>query len=107
MDQITLGLDPLPKKTRKKVFLEEMHQCVQWGALVALVQPHARGAHQALGARPAEADVWGDAGYQGVDKREELRTASAPMSSTRCASSNSSLATPGAGIAGWPTIQRD
>ena len=52
MDQITLGLDPLPKKTRKEVFLEEMNQVVPWGALVALIQPHARGAHQALGGRP-------------------------------------------------------
>jgi len=52
MDQITLGLDPLTKKTRKEVFLEEMSQVVPWGALVALIQPHARGAHQALGGRP-------------------------------------------------------
>ena len=28
MDQITLGLDPLPKKTRKEIFLEEMNQVV-------------------------------------------------------------------------------
>lgn len=26
MDQITLGLDPLPKKTRKEVLLDEMNQ---------------------------------------------------------------------------------
>lgn len=52
MDQITLGLDPLPKKTRKEVFLDEMNQVVPWAELVALVQPHARGAHQALGGRP-------------------------------------------------------
>ena len=52
MDQITLGLDPLPKKTRKEVFLDEMNQVVPWPALVALIQPHARGAHQALGGRP-------------------------------------------------------
>lgn len=52
MDQITLGLDPLPKKTRKEVFLDEMNQVVPWAALVALIQPHARGAHQALGGRP-------------------------------------------------------
>lgn len=52
MDQITLGLDPLPKKTRKEVFLDEMNQVVPWAALVALIQPHARGAHQAwAGAR--------------------------------------------------------
>jgi IS5 family transposase len=52
MDQITLGLNPLPKKTRKEVFLDEMNQVVPWPALVALIQPHARGAHQALGGRP-------------------------------------------------------
>lgn len=52
MDQYTLGLDPLPKKTRKEVFLEEMNQVVPWSTLVALIQPHARGAHQALGGRP-------------------------------------------------------
>lgn len=26
MDQFTLGLDPLPKNTRKEVFLDEMNQ---------------------------------------------------------------------------------
>lgn len=52
MDQITLGFEPLPKKTRKEVFLYEMSQVVPWAALVALIQPHARGAHQALGGRP-------------------------------------------------------
>jgi len=52
MDQITLGLDPLPKKTRKEVFLDEMNQVVPWAELVALIQPHVRGAHQALGGRP-------------------------------------------------------
>lgn len=51
MDQMTFGLDPLPKKTRKEVFLDEMNQVVPWAALVALIQPHARGAHQALGGR--------------------------------------------------------
>jgi len=52
MDQFTLGLDPLPKKTRKEVFLDEMNQVVPWAVLVALVAPFARGAHQALGGRP-------------------------------------------------------
>ena len=52
MDQMTFGRDPLPKKTRKEVFLDEMNQVVPWAELVALVQPHARGAHQALGGRP-------------------------------------------------------
>ncbi len=49
---MTSGLDPLPKKTRKEVFLDEMNQVVPWAALVALIKPHARGAHQALGGRP-------------------------------------------------------
>ena len=52
MDQITLGLGPLPKKTRKQVFLDEMNRVVPWAALVALIAPFARGAHQALGGRP-------------------------------------------------------
>ena len=52
MDQMTFGLDPLPKKTRKEVFLDEMNLVVPWAALVALIQPHVRGAHQALGGRP-------------------------------------------------------
>jgi IS5 family transposase len=52
MEQFNLSLDPLPKKTRKEVFLEEMDLVVPWDALVALIQPHARGAHQALGGRP-------------------------------------------------------
>lgn len=52
MDQYTLGLDPLPKKTRKEVFLEEMNQVVLWATLVGLIAPFARGAHRALGGRP-------------------------------------------------------
>ncbi|WP_441004853.1 transposase [Xanthomonas sp. NCPPB 1067] len=47
-----LGFDPLHNKTRKEIFLEEMNQAVPWAALVALIQPHSRGAHQALGGRP-------------------------------------------------------
>ena len=52
MNQTALGLDPLHKKTRKVVFLEEMNKVVPWQALVALIQPHARGAHQVLGGHP-------------------------------------------------------
>ena len=52
MNQITPGLDPLPRKTRKEVFLDEMNQVLPWSVLVTLIQPHARGAHQALGGRP-------------------------------------------------------
>jgi len=50
--QITLGLDPLPKKTRKEVFLDEMNQVVPWSVRVTMIQPHARGARQALGGGP-------------------------------------------------------
>lgn len=52
MNQIPLGLDPLHKKTRKEVFLGEMNLVVPWAALVGLIEPFARGAHQALGGRP-------------------------------------------------------
>ena len=52
MTQMTFGLEPLPKKTRKEIFLDEMNLVVPWVELVALIQPHARGAHQALGGRP-------------------------------------------------------
>jgi IS5 family transposase len=52
MNQTTLGFEPLHKKTRKEVFLQEMERVVPWAELVALIQPHARGAHQALGGRP-------------------------------------------------------
>ncbi len=51
MDQSKFGLDPLPKKTRKEVFLEEMNEVVPWADPVSLLQPHAREAHQALGGR--------------------------------------------------------
>jgi len=49
----TLGLEPLPKKTRKEVFLDEMDKVVPWAALVALIAPFAPGSHQALGGRPS------------------------------------------------------
>ncbi len=52
MDKYTLGLDSLPKKTRKEVVLDEMNQVVPWATLVALIAPFARGAHQALGGCP-------------------------------------------------------
>ena len=52
MNQLNFGLDPLPKKTRKQIFLEEMNQVVPWSELVGLIEPYARGAHQALGGRP-------------------------------------------------------
>jgi IS5 family transposase len=52
MDQTNFGFDPLLKKTRKEIFLGEMNRVVPWPQLVALIAPHARGAHQALGGRP-------------------------------------------------------
>ncbi|MFZ2987069.1 MAG: IS5/IS1182 family transposase, partial [Ideonella sp.] len=45
MTQMIFGLDPLPNQTRKEVFLDEMNEAVPWSKLVALIQPHARGAH--------------------------------------------------------------
>jgi IS5 family transposase len=61
MGQITLGVDPLPKKTRKEVFLDEMNAAVPWAALVALVQPHVRGT-SGLG-RPAAVPDRDDAAH--------------------------------------------
>ena len=52
MNQSSFGFDPLPKKTRKEVFLDEMNSVVPWAELVALIQPYSRGAHQVLGGRP-------------------------------------------------------
>jgi IS5 family transposase len=51
MNQTNFGFDPVHKKTRKEVFLEEMDRVVPWANLVALIKPHTRGAHQALGGR--------------------------------------------------------
>ena len=52
MTQSNFGFDPVHKKTRKEIFLEEMNRVVPWATLVGIIQPHARGAHQALGGRP-------------------------------------------------------
>lgn len=52
MDQMPSGLDPLHKKTRKEILLKEMSLVVFWAALIALIQPHVRGVHEALGGRP-------------------------------------------------------
>lgn len=49
MEQMAFGLDPLPKKMRKAIFLEEMDRVVLWSVLVSLIKPYARGAHQGLG----------------------------------------------------------
>ncbi len=52
MTQSNFGFDPVHKRTRKEIFLDEMNRVVPWAALIELIQPHARGAHQALGGRP-------------------------------------------------------
>jgi IS5 family transposase len=52
MTQSNFSFDPIHKKTRKEIFLDEMNRVVPWAALVGIIQPHARGAHQALGGRP-------------------------------------------------------
>ncbi|WP_435526431.1 transposase [Ideonella oryzae] len=47
-----------PKRAKKKckeIFLEEINRVVLWAAQVGLIQPHARGTHQALGGRPPSA----------------------------------------------------
>lgn len=41
MKQTSLGLDLTTKKTRKRVFLDEMDRVVPWAELVELIQPHA------------------------------------------------------------------
>jgi IS5 family transposase len=51
MEQTNLGFDPLHKKSRKEVFLNEMNLVVPWSELAALIAPYARAAHQALGCR--------------------------------------------------------
>lgn len=40
MKQLGLGLNLSTKKTRKRVFLDEMERVVPWAALVAIVAPH-------------------------------------------------------------------
>jgi transposase, IS5 family len=52
MKQAKLGFDPIAKKTRRSVFLDEMEKVVPWGELVALVEPHAPKADKAKGGRP-------------------------------------------------------
>jgi IS5 family transposase len=49
VNQILLDVDPLPKKTRKEIFLQEMDEVVPWGLLVGPISPHAAGAQKADG----------------------------------------------------------
>jgi transposase, IS5 family len=56
MKQISLatsGYELITKRTRKRVFLEEMNLVVPWTELVGLIQPHASPEPTAKGGRPA------------------------------------------------------
>ena len=46
------GFELVFKRTRKRVFLDEMNRVVPWDALVALVEPHAPKANAVKGGRP-------------------------------------------------------
>jgi transposase, IS5 family len=52
MNQIPLDLEPLPKRTRKQEFLEQMDRVVPWAALVALIEACPREAAKGPGGRP-------------------------------------------------------
>ncbi len=52
MMQTHFGLDPVLRKTRRRVFLDEMQQVVPWSDLVALIAPHAPVPNKAKGGRP-------------------------------------------------------
>jgi transposase, IS5 family len=52
MKQSTLGFDPLFKKTRRSVFLDEMNRVVPWAELVALIRSHVPVKVEVLGGRP-------------------------------------------------------
>jgi transposase, IS5 family len=50
--QSTFGFDPLFKKTRRSIFLDEMNRAVPWTELVALIQSHMPVKIEVLGGRP-------------------------------------------------------
>ena len=52
MKQTTLGFEPLFKKTRRSIFLDEMNRVVPWAELVALIQSHQPVKIEVLGGRP-------------------------------------------------------
>ena len=52
MKQAHFGLDPVLKRTRRRVFLDEMQQVVPWAELVALIAPYAPKPNKAKGGRP-------------------------------------------------------
>ncbi|MEN9984327.1 MAG: hypothetical protein RI918_2296 [Pseudomonadota bacterium] len=56
MNQISLattGYELITKRTRKRIFLEEMNLVVPWTELVGLIQPHASPQPTSKGGRPA------------------------------------------------------
>ena len=58
MNQISLsqtGFELANKRTRKRVFLEQMEQCTPWESLIALIEPHAPSGH--TGRPPFAVDV--------------------------------------------------
>ena len=58
MNQISLsqtGFELASKRTRKRVFLEQMEQCTPWESLIALIEPHAPSGH--TGRPPFAVDV--------------------------------------------------
>ncbi len=52
MKQAHFGLDPVSKKTRRRVFLDEMQQVVPRAELVAVIAPQAPKPDKAKGGRP-------------------------------------------------------
>ena len=53
MKQTSLGLGQSSKRTRRRVFLEEMDGVVPWSELVGLIEPFAPSSAGAKGGRPA------------------------------------------------------
>ena len=56
MKQISLattGFELVTKRTRKRVFLDEMNLVVPWTDLVGLIEPFAPGSTDAKGGRPS------------------------------------------------------
>jgi transposase, IS5 family len=49
----TMGYELITKRTRKRIFLEEMNLVVPWTELVGLIQPHASPQPTSKGGRPA------------------------------------------------------
>jgi len=87
----TTGYELITKRTRKRIFLEEMNLVVPWTELVGLIQPHASPEPTAKGGRPAfrietmlrihflqqwfglSDPAMEEAGYQGIEKRTDTK----------------------------------